>query len=86
MKHPIRLMRVKPDHELETLRVQYDGPGAFFITMITMTGKHLIIPEVIIDALSAETLGKVCKAMNDLYQLVIVREQTPPPEVVIEQV
>lgn len=84
MKPPIRLMRIVPDRELKTLRAQYDGPGAFFITTITMTDTHLMIPEAIADVLNAKYLGKVAKKMSDLYQLVIVREQEPPAEEVIE--
>lgn len=81
---PIRLMRIRPDRELKTLRAQYDGPGAFHITTITMTDSHLMIPEAVADVLNEKYLGKVAKKMSDLYQLVIIREQEPPAEAIIE--
>lgn len=73
---PIRLMRIKPDRELKTLRAQYDGPGAFYITIITMTDTHLMIPEAVADVLNEKYLGKVAKRMSDLYQLRFITKDT----------
>jgi hypothetical protein len=89
MKTTFRLTRIQVDRKLKTVRTQYDGPGAFFITTISIIGSNsrdyvIMIPQAVAIALDEKCLGKLVKACSRLYENVIITKEEAPAEVVLE--